>query len=900
MVLGVGCVLDEVRRLGLLGLGLVGLGRASSSGSRAKSSRSVSSIERRVERRRRVVDRVQPHRARPDRADLLAPVQARDPGRVAAQQLRREVAERADDPRLDQLELAEQVVLAVVDLLRQRVAVAGRPALEDVGDEDVAARQADLAEQLCRAAGPPGRRTAGPACPRWRRAPRRRTSGRRRRCRSRRRRRAGRGELRAARAGPRLLPDGLELLAPLRSAGHGAKVPPRSGESPDSTHLPRRLIRGYPPDPRSATPSRYLMRELDPNSSAAPCPPAPSSARAASAPPSPPPCAPPASTSRAARPRRDPRRRRRSCCCACPTPRSPRPRAPCRAGPLVGHCSGATGLDVARRPHEAFSLHPLMTVPAGSARRACSRGAGCAVAGTTAARAARRRARSPSALGMRATRGRRRGPRRLPRRRRRSPSNFLVDARGRRRAARGHRRRRPRELLAPLVRAAVENWAALGAEAALTGPIARGDEATVARQRAAVAERTPELLPLFDALAEARARGGGDAAYEDDPHHRRDARRARRRTRAGPPVGLVPTMGAFHAGHHCADARRPRAAATRSSSRCSSTPRSSTTPRDLAAYPRTEAQRRRRGARSSASTCCSRPASRRSTRPASPPRVQRRRASARSSRAPSAARATSPASAPSSPSCSTSSQPDVAYFGQKDAQQVAVLRRMVARPRHAGRGSRSCPTVREPDGLALSSRNVRLSPQDRERALGALARPARRRATPSRAGERDAARIRAAAAGASHGRRRARVPRARRPRHASSRCAPSTAACWSPSPPSVGPVRLIDNVTRRPDPAATDGARRQPRQGAESVRRRSPDPQARHAHQARRDARAGRADRDGHRLRPPERARRRGRPASTSCWSATPPPTTCSATPTPCPVTRRGAADARRAPCAAA
>jgi predicted short-subunit dehydrogenase-like oxidoreductase (DUF2520 family) len=56
------------------------------------------------------------------------------------------------------------------------------------------------------------------------------------------------------------------------------------------------------------------------------------------------------------------------------------------------------------------------------------------------------------------------------------------------------------------VRATVENWAAAGAERALTGPIARGDEDTVARQRAAVAERTPELLPLVDALA-AAARG---------------------------------------------------------------------------------------------------------------------------------------------------------------------------------------------------------------------------------------------------------------------------------------------------------------------------------------------------------------------------------------------------------
>jgi predicted short-subunit dehydrogenase-like oxidoreductase (DUF2520 family) len=60
-----------------------------------------------------------------------------------------------------------------------------------------------------------------------------------------------------------------------------------------------------------------------------------------------------------------------------------------------------------------------------------------------------------------------------------------------------------RALLVPLVRATVENWAALGAERALTGPVARGDEATVEAQRGAVAERTPELLDLFDALAAA-------------------------------------------------------------------------------------------------------------------------------------------------------------------------------------------------------------------------------------------------------------------------------------------------------------------------------------------------------------------------------------------------------------
>lgn len=87
--------------------------------------------------------------------------------------------------------------------------------------------------------------------------------------------------------------------------------------------------------------------------------------------------------------------------------------------------------------------------------------------------------------------------------------------------------------------------------------------------------------------------------------------------------------------------------------------------------------------------------------------------------------------------------PDVAYFGQKDAQQVAVVRRLVADlglPVEIA----VAPIVREPDGLAMSSRNVRLSAADRPRALalkagldavaaavnqGAAARDAERRGT---------------------------------------------------------------------------------------------------------------------------------------------------------------------------
>jgi pantoate--beta-alanine ligase len=60
--------------------------------------------------------------------------------------------------------------------------------------------------------------------------------------------------------------------------------------------------------------------------------------------------------------------------------------------------------------------------------------------------------------------------------------------------------------------------------------------------------------------------------------------------------------------------------------------------------------------------------------------------------------------------------PDVAYFGQKDAQQVVVVRRLAADLNLPVR-IEALPTVREPDGLAMSSRNALLSPAERERAL---------------------------------------------------------------------------------------------------------------------------------------------------------------------------------------
>jgi predicted short-subunit dehydrogenase-like oxidoreductase (DUF2520 family) len=160
---------------------------------------------------------------------------------------------------------------------------------------------------------------------------------------------------------------------------------------------------------------------------------------------------------------------------------------------LVGHTSGATTLaPLAHR--EAFSIHPLVSATGAGARFT---GAGCAIAGTTP-RALDVAKGLAAALDMRAFEVKDED-RALYHAAASLASNAFV-------AVEGAAERLfaqcgvPRDRIAPLVQSSFDLWVRLGARNALTGPIVRGDEGTVARQRAAIASQAPDLIPLWDAL----------------------------------------------------------------------------------------------------------------------------------------------------------------------------------------------------------------------------------------------------------------------------------------------------------------------------------------------------------------------------------------------------------------
>jgi predicted short-subunit dehydrogenase-like oxidoreductase (DUF2520 family) len=175
-------------------------------------------------------------------------------------------------------------------------------------------------------------------------------------------------------------------------------------------------------------------------------------------------------------------------------------RAAAAAPSLIGHVSGATTLDAlapaTERGAGGFSLHPLQTFADGET---AVEGTPAAIAGSTAESLAFARSLA-EALGMR--------PFEVPEENRAAyhaaaaiASNLLVALEES--AAELLERigvEDARELLAPLVLRTAANWAERGPEA-LTGPIARGDRATVQRHRVALAENAPELVRLYDALA---------------------------------------------------------------------------------------------------------------------------------------------------------------------------------------------------------------------------------------------------------------------------------------------------------------------------------------------------------------------------------------------------------------
>jgi len=428
------------------------------------------------------------------------------------------------------------------------------------------------------------------------------------------------------------------------------------------------------------------------------------------------------------------------------------------AAPLVGHTSGATPLTaLAPAGAGAFGLHPLQTFAAGSTGLAAFAGAGCAVAGTTA-EALAFAADLARVLGMTAFEIDDQG-RAAYHAAASVASNFLVTlqaAAERIAAGAGLEPEEARRLLLPLLRRTIDNVGGLGPERALTGPIARGDEATVAAQRRAVAEAAPELLDLFDQLVHhTRALSGARAS--DTPRTRPSRAPGAMRTvrtvpelreelaperRAGRSVGLVPTMGSLHEGH-LALLRQARADCDVVVMSLFVNPTQFGPSEDLEAYPRDE-QRDAALAEAEGVDLLFAPTAEEVYPPGFATTVT---VAGLTSVLDGAPEHRGPEHFAGVTTVVTKllnmAAPDFAYFGQKDAQQALVIRQLV-RDLDIPVRIEVCPTVRDADGLALSSRNAYLSPAERERALG-LSRALRAAEAEVAAGHLDAPAVLAAA-----------------------------------------------------------------------------------------------------------------------------------------------------------
>ena len=371
-------------------------------------------------------------------------------------------------------------------------------------------------------------------------------------------------------------------------------------------------------------------------------------------------------------------------------------------GPWVAHVSGATPL-AALEPHERrFSLHPLQTFTRARGPEQLDGAWAAVTAETEEAHAVALEL--AGLLGLR--------PFALADDRRALyhagaalASNYLVTLRragGRLLAHAGA----PPEALDPLMRRTIEN----GFE--LTGPISRGDWATVRAHEAAIAAADGSLLPLYRAGARATALLADEAPREVRPLVCRTVADVRDALgRLGGTVGLVPTMGSLHAGHRSL-LRAARGECDVVVMSLFVNPAQFGDRDDLARYPRDEAADLAAAAEEGVDVVFAPSADE-----LYPPGyqtwvdVEELGSILEGEHRPGHFRGVATVCL----KLFTIARPDRAYFGQKDAQQVAVLRRLVA-DLHLELELRVLPTVRDDDGLALSSRNGRLSPEERERA----------------------------------------------------------------------------------------------------------------------------------------------------------------------------------------
>jgi pantoate--beta-alanine ligase len=381
-------------------------------------------------------------------------------------------------------------------------------------------------------------------------------------------------------------------------------------------------------------------------------------------------------------------------------------------GPWAAHVSGATPLDALEPHRRRFALHPLQSFTKARGPEQLDGAWGAVGAETAEARAVGFQL--AEILGLR--------PFALVDEGRAAyhagaavASNYLVTLR---RAAGSllEAAGAPAEALDPLMKGVIEN----GFE--LTGPIARGDWETVARHLDAIRRERPELEELYFVLAEATAKIAGRVLPRATVP-RSDYRalvvcrtieelRSTLASRRPGSIGLVPTMGSLHEGHLSLlrAARGERDTVVMS---LFVNPAQFSTEGDLSAYPRDEERDVRLAAEAGVDVVFAP-----SANEMYPPGFQTwievtELGSILEGRfRPGHFRGVATVVL----KLFSIVRPTHAYFGQKDAQQIEVVRRMI-RDLALAIELRVLPTVRDEDGLALSSRNALLTPEERERAL---------------------------------------------------------------------------------------------------------------------------------------------------------------------------------------